>query len=262
MKKAILVLLVLTTFFVSRAQQPIGPAVPPTAQTPPAGNGALPVPSQGQNNPIPGAMVTPTNPSGAIYPGINTNPPPATNPPPMQPTNALPQTNVATPGSGAALGLTNRLSTMSPAQAQSVIQVQVELNMLQQVAVNIQGVQNVQQVIQQNPQVHQQLQQVSGQIINLARGPSKPSFDSAERLSVDLLRACSRVRLGRDHQLVIAIIINEACNSQNLTMAQIDEAINNGLIVLRTAGVPAAFGNIIGCDLRSIAFEVQPSLGI
>ena len=43
--------------------------------------------------------------------------------------------------------------------------------------------------------------------------------------------------------------------------AQFDEAVNNGLIVLRAAGVPPAFCNTIGCDLHTIALEVQPDLG-
>src|SRR2546430_8951344 len=49
---------------------------------------------------------------------------------------------------------------MSPVQANNVIQVQAGLNALQQVAINLGGVQNVQQIIQQNPQIQTQLQKV------------------------------------------------------------------------------------------------------
>jgi hypothetical protein len=156
--------------------------------------------------------------------------------------------------------VTNTLSSMAPAQAQNVIQVQTGINSLQNLAVNIGAVQNVQQFIQQNPQIQQQLQQVQTQISSLAQGQTKPSEDSVQRLSLDLFRTVSRARLTPENHLVLAIVINEACNSQNLSSAQIDQAINTGLTTLQTAGVPLSVAHTISCDMHSIAYELQPNL--
>lgn len=259
MKAAILFSVLFIFPVASEAQQsaPMTPVVP--AQTAP-NNNAGQTPPGNPTAPAPGMAIVPTN----QFNNTNFNPGVAI---PQRDTNELamtnrPSTNMANPAVSAALALTNRLSTMAPVQAQNVIQVQVQLNVLQQIAVNLGGAQSVQQVVLRNPQTQQQLQQVSTRIIALARGPGRPSVDSVDRLSLDLVRACGRARLGREHQLVLAIIINEACNSQNVTAAQLDETVNNGLIILREAGVQPAFCNSIGCDLHSIAFEVQPSLGI
>lgn len=258
MRAAILISVLLILPVASEAQQtgPASPVVP--AQTAPNNNNAVPAASQ--TTPAPGMAVVPTNQfnntnfnPGVVAPQADTNELSMTN---------RPSTNAANPALRTALALTNRLATMAPAQAQNVVQVQVQLNVLQQIGVSIGGAQNVQQVIFQNPQIQGQLQQVSTRIIALARGPSRPSVDSIDRLSLDLVRACARARLEREHQLVLAVIINEACNSQNVTAAQFDETINNGLMILRADGVPPAFCNSIGCDLHSIAFEVQPNLGI
>ena len=252
MKTAALISILLLTPFLLRSQQ-AAPVVP--AQVPSTPNGG--------NMPVGSAMsstTTPTNQpdtnAAATNPlTMNTNQFGATNPEMASMTNN-------NPGMAGALELTNRLSVMAPAQVQSVIQVQVGLNGLQQVAVSLGGVQNLQQVIQQNPQVRQQLQLVTGQIIGLARGPVKPSRDAVDRISFDLLRACSRGRLTAEHELVLAVIINLTLNSQRLPATEIDSAVNNGLIVLQSAGVPPAFCNSFGCDLRSIALELQPNLGI
>jgi hypothetical protein len=156
--------------------------------------------------------------------------------------------------------VTNTLSTMAPAQAQNVVQVQNGLNSLQNLAVNIGGIQNVQQIIQQNPQIQQQLQQVQTQISSLAQGQTKPSEESVQRLCQDLFRTVSRSRMTPENHLVLAVVINETCNSQNLSSAQIDQAINTGLTTLQSAGVPLAVAHTVGCDMHSIAFELQPNL--
>jgi hypothetical protein len=158
--------------------------------------------------------------------------------------------------------ITNTLSTMSPAQANNVIQVQAGLNALQQIAVNIGGVQNVQQIIQQNPQVQMQLQKIEAQIGALGQGTVKPSSDIVARLSEDLLRASARAQLTPSQQLVIAIVINQACNSGTMTADQIESAANTALANLEGAGVPRAVSHPVGCDLHSIAFELQPNLGM
>jgi hypothetical protein len=264
MKTAILISIVLTTMIAARAQQAapnrsVAPAqtVPDANMPPPAQN--MQPPDQNQTAPSAGAAMVDTNEfnnnTNTTMPGQDTNQFAATNPPPtMQRSN-----NFAATGSFA---ITNRLSTMAPAQAQTVVQVQVGLNTLQQIAVNIGPVPNVQEVIFQNPQARQQVRQFSGQIIALARGRARPTFDSVDRLTLDLLRACSRSRWEREHQLVLAMLVNDACNCENLTAAQFEESVNNGLMALRTAGVAPAFCNSIGCDLHSIAFEVQPSLAL
>jgi hypothetical protein len=156
--------------------------------------------------------------------------------------------------------ITNTLSAMSPVQANNVIQVQAGLNALQQVAINLGGVQNVQQVIQQNPQIQTQLQKVEAQISMLAQGPAKPSGDIVARLSQDLLVANARAQLSPDQQLIIAVIINQAVNSENLNAGQIESAINTALANLQQAGIPRSVSHTVACDLHSIAFELQPNL--
>lgn len=184
-------------------------------------------------------------------------------------TNAIPEeptnNNVApatSPEMTRALGLTNRLSVMAPAQVQAVTLVQGGMGDLQHVAGSISGAPNIQQVIHENPEVRKHLQMLSTRIINLARGPDRPSNDSVDRLSVDLLRACSHTQFTSDEQLVLSIVFNLVVNCQNLPAAQVEASVNDGLIVLRGAGVPPFVCNAFGCDLNSIALEIQPNLGI
>jgi len=156
--------------------------------------------------------------------------------------------------------LTNTLATMSPQQAQEVVQVQAGLNALQQVAINLGGVQNVNQIIEQNPQIQMQLQQVENQISGLAQGQVKPSTDTVQRLATDLLRSSAQAQLNPNQQLVIAIVINEMANSGNLDAAQIQNAINTALANIEGAGVPRSVSHTVSCDLHSMAFELQPNL--
>ena len=151
---------------------------------------------------------------------------------------------------------------MAPAQVQAVMLVQVGLDDLQRVAVSISGAPGIEQVIRENPQVAQQLQTVSARMINLARGPERPSNDSVNRLSEDLLRASSGTHLDTDGQLVLSVVINLVVNCQNLSAAQIESSVNDATIVLRTAGVPPAVCHAVGCDLNAIALEIRPDLGI
>ena len=264
MRRAVLISIVVTALVAARAQQPGANSGTAPVQTAPNANGGnLQAPAGAQTTPETEATAVSTNtfaPAGAVEP--DTNQLAATNPPPAMLSNNFAGTNMQNPGATAALALTNRLSTMAPAQAQTVVQVQVGLNVLQEFAVNIGTVQNVQQVIVQNPQAQQQLQQVSGRILTLARGSVRPSPDLVDRLSADLLRTFARARLGREHQLVLAIIINDACNCERLTAVQLDQTINDGLIFLRAAEVPPAFCNSIECDLHSLALEVNPNIGI
>src|SRR6185369_10780787 len=180
----------------------------------------------------------------------------------MGTTNTMDQNGMTTSGSSQTINasITNTLTTMSPVQANNVVQVQAGLNALQQVAVNLGGVQNVQQVIQQNPQIQSQLQKIETQISMLAQGPAKPSTDIISRLSTDLLVANSRAQLSPDQQLIIAIIINQAVNCGNLTAQQIESAINTALVNFQQAGIPRSVSHTVGCDLHSIAFELQPNL--
>jgi hypothetical protein len=166
-------------------------------------------------------------------------------------------------GSAQALNfsITNTLSAMSPEQVRGVMQVQTSLNALQAITVGIGGLQNIQQ-LQQNPQAQQQLQQISTHINSLARGTVTPSGEIVQRLSLDLVRALAGAKLSTDRQLILAIVINQTVNSGNMTVAQIDEAINTGVAALRGAGVPLSIVHPVSCDLHSIAFELQPNLGL
>jgi hypothetical protein len=182
---------------------------------------------------------------------------------PLSPTSRILQTNANQRPFGPQtinFSVTNTLSTMAAVQAQNVFQVQSALNAMQNLAVNLGAVQNVQEIAQQNPQVQQQIQQVARQIQSLAQGPVRPSATTVERLSQDLFRAVAPVQMSPDRQLVLAVIINQACNSGNMTPAQIQDAVNTGLAVLQSAGVPQSTAHLVGCDLHAIALEMQPGL--
>lgn len=186
-----------------------------------------------------------------------------TNAIPAEPTNSIPAaTNAVSPEMARALGLTNRLSVMAHAQVQAVTLVQLGLDDLQHLAVSTNGASSIQQVIHENPHVAQQLQTVSARIINLARGPDRPSNDSVDRLSEDLLRTFSRAQLDKDGQLVLSVVINLVVNCQNLSAAQIESSVNDAAIILRNAGVSPALCNSVSCDLNSVALEIRPNLGI
>ena len=264
----------------SIAQQPTQPAQPatPPAQAPPPTTPRTP----GDPTPAPSPEVPPSRGIQPPGPGVNpTSPPPANVRDTVRPNTNLimnpSRTGIPTPGftnlSTAnrpgfltndsrvrVLAITNALASMSPAQAQSVIQVQNALNNLQNAVVNLGSVQNV-QVIQQNPQVQQQLQQISTQINALAQGPVKPSVEIVQRLSSDLVTAFSRARVSPDAQLVLAVIINQTCNSGRLSAEQVNEIVDNALFTLQGSGVPTAVAHPVRCDLHSIAYELQPNLG-
>lgn len=249
MKTTILMSIILLVPAFSWSQQPMQPIARPNPPIPPVVNGDVIIPGAGSNVPDTNAMDTNQSEPTNAMPSEQTN-------------NNLAPTNAISPEMARALGLTNRLSVMAPAQVQAVTLVQGGLGDLQHVAASISGAPNIQQVIHENSQVRQQLQMVSSRIINLARGPDRPSNDSVDRLSVDLLRACSQTQFTSDEQLVLSTVINLAVNCQNLPAAQMESAVNDGLIVLRGAGVPPAVCNAFGCDLNSIALEIQPNLGI
>jgi len=158
--------------------------------------------------------------------------------------------------------ITNTLSTMSPVQANNVIQVEAGLNSLQQTAISLGGVQNVQQIIQQNPQVQEQLQKVQSQISALSQGQVRPTGDIVARLAEDLLRVNAQTQLSPNQLLVLAIVINQAVNSADMSPTQIENAINTGLANLESAGAPRSVSHLVGCDLHSIAFQLQPNLTI
>jgi hypothetical protein len=141
-----------------------------------------------------------------------------------------------------------------------VVQVQTGLNALQQVAVNLGGAQNINQNVRQNPQIQGQLQQVETQISNLAQGQVKPSDDTVQRLTTDLLRADVHARLTADQQLVLATSINQMANSETMTVLQIETAINAAEANLEGAGVPRWISYSVGADLRAMALELQPNL--
>ena len=223
------------------------------------------------NPPIPPSIGTPIVNGDVIIPGAPSNVPEtnAMDTNQFEPTNGIPEeptnNNVApatSPEMTRALGLTNRLSVMAPAQVQAVTLVQGGLGDLQHVADSIRGAPNIQQTIHENPEARKQLQMVSARIINLARGPDRPSNDSVDRLSVDLLRACSHTQFTSDEQLVLSIVFNLVVNCQNLPAAQVESSVTDALIVLRGAGVPPFVCSAFGCDLNSIALEIQPNLGI
>jgi hypothetical protein len=184
----------------------------------------------------------------------------------IPPTNELAATNPVTEASNpelaSAYALTNRLSVMAPAQVDDVLQVQGSLSSLQDVAASIDAQQSLLVTIHQSPKIYEHVDEIGDHIINLARGQTKPSRDSVDRLSLDLVRACSHVRLAQDHDLILAIVINLACNSERLSARDFDDAVNNGVLVLRANGVTPAICNSFGCDLRTIALELQPNLGI
>lgn len=264
--------------------QPTAPPAAPPAQVPPTtaprnpGNPA-PAPSpdvpRSPGNPVPAPSPEVPRSRGILPPGPGVNPtnaparglePSSTNPTFLTPlaTN-LPVTNrLLTATNDIRLGnfaITNSLTSMSPAQAQNVLQVQNALNNLQTAAANLAGTPNVQQVIQQNPQMHQQLQQISTQISALAQGPVKPSAETVQRLTSDLLTVFSRTRMSPDGQLVLAVVINQACNSGRLSSEQVNDLLNNAQVTLQGSGVPASVAHPVQCDLHSIIYELQPNLG-
>jgi len=173
-------------------------------------------------------------------------------------TNRLTATNAVRLGGFA---ITNSLTSMSPAQAQNVIQVQNALNNLQTAAANLANTPNAQRVIQQEPQFQQQLQQISTQISALAQGPVKPSPEIVQRLTSDLLTAFSRARLSSDGHMVLAVIINQACNSGRLSSEQVNDLLNNAQTTLQGSGAPASVTHPVQCDLHSIVYELQPNSG-
>jgi hypothetical protein len=254
MKTAVLIATIFLATIACWSQRVMQPIAPP--QRP-----SLPI-----NRPIivngdlilPDSAVPTNEPANA-----ETNPPEmgATNPAEMESTNNMAEANTNNPALAGALDLTNRLSVMAPAQVQNVIQVQTELNGLQDVAGSLNGLQNIHRTAEENPEIRRHVQLLGEQIVGLARGSVKPSNDSVERLSIDLLRACSRAHLPQDHQLVLAVVLNLTLNSQNLPQTQLNAAINNGLVVLRTDGVPQPLCNLIGCDMDSLALEVQADQG-
>jgi hypothetical protein len=156
--------------------------------------------------------------------------------------------------------ITNTLAQMSPAQARAVLQFQAGLNALQQIAVNLGGVQNVNQVIQQNPQLQAQLQQIETQIGNLAQGQVKPTTYQVQRLATDLLQSSAQAQLSPSQQLVVAIVINDMANSGTMDPAQVQNAVNTVQANLEGAGVPRSVSHLVTCDLHSIAFQLQPNL--
>lgn len=201
-------------------------------------------------------IVTPTNEPDNMM---------ETNPAEMD-TNGFAATNeVATDTNtfdlASAYALTNRLSVMAPAQAQGVLQVQAGLSSLQDVAGNISGQPSLLDAIQHDPEILRRIHQVGDDILNLTRGQVMPSHDSVDRLCLDFLRASSHVRLPQDHELILAIVINLACNSERLSAADLNDAVNNGVMILRVNAVAPAICNSFGCDLRSIALELQPNPG-
>lgn len=249
MKATIVMSGILLVPALSWSQRPMLPIARPNPPTPPTVvNGDVILPGAGSNVPDTNAM--------------DTNHVEETNGIPMEPTNNVAPTNSVSPEMTRALGLTNRLSVMAPAQVQAVNLVQGGLGDLQHAADSIRGAPNIQQVMHENSDVRKQVQMISARISNLSRGPDRPSNDSVDRLAVDLLRACSHTQFTTDEQLVLAVVINLAVNCQNLPAAQVESSVNDGLIVLRTAGVPPAVCNSFGCDLNSIALEIQPNLGI
>jgi hypothetical protein len=262
MKRAVVIpIVVLALLQLLQAQVITRPVAPPPRPQ------QLPQPTPG--NPI--AQPPIANPpingdAGTYYPSetnphaMDTNEFAETNHPPgEEPTNNMPETNAVSPEAAAAFGLTNRLSAMAPAQMQIVIHVHANLALLQSFAVNIGG-HGVQEFVFRDQHAQLQLRQCSTEIINLARGPVRPSVDAVDRLSLDFLRACAHGRLHRQHLLVLAVVFNTACNCQNMTAQQLQEVFNGGLVVLREAGVPPAACSSIGCDLSVIASEIQPNL--
>jgi hypothetical protein len=294
MRKLVSVFGIVATLQVGMAQQSTPPAAPP-AQLPPTttprppGN-PTPAPSpdvpRAPGNPTPAPSPEVPRSRGILPPGPGVNPTNSTPVPSgrdtVRPNTNLimnpSQTGIATPGftnlpATNRLGLltnnlllktfaiTNALTSMSPAQAQNVMQVQNALNHLQNAVANFAGAPNAQSVIQQNPQLQQQLQQISTQINALAQGPIKPSPEIVQRLSSDLLAAFSRARVSPDSQMVLAVIINQACNSGRLSAEQVNELVDNALYTLQGSGVPTAVAHPVRCDLHSIAYELQPNLG-
>jgi hypothetical protein len=229
----------------------------------------------GNNNPDSGNSTRPFNNNRAYPNYTNQTYPPGVNGPRYGATNQYSQlqtniTNFGPRGTNSNLtatnsptynaSITNTLATMSPQQAQNVVQVQAGLNALQQVAINLGGVQNVTQIIQQNPQIQTQLQQVETQIQSLAHGPVKPTPYIVDRLATDLLTSCARARLNPNQQLVLAIVINEMANSGTMNAGQIETAVNTALENIEGAGVPRSVSHTVGCDLHSIAYELQPNI--
>lgn len=89
----------------------------------------------------------------------------------------------------------------------------------------------------------------------------KPSTEIVQRLTADLLAVFSRAQVPPNGQLVLAVIINQACNSGRLSSERVNDLLNNAQMTLQGAGVPASVAHPVQCDLHSIVYELQPSLG-
>jgi len=254
MKKTALIVTVLTTT-VCWSQQPMQPIAPPPAVRPvPPIN--RPIVVNGDAVTVPGSEpdnMMETNPA-------ETNGFAPTNEPGA--TNSTAEANAYIPELASAYALTNRLSVMAPAQVLVVRQVQAGLSSLQEVAEKISGQESLLLAMQHNPQIQHRVDEVGDHIMNLTRGDVKPSRDSVDRISLDLLRAGSHARLPHDHEMILAIVINLTCNSEKLSAADLNETVNNGVMILNANGVAPAICNAFGCDLRSVALELQPNLGI
>jgi hypothetical protein len=155
--------------------------------------------------------------------------------------------------------VTNTLSRMAQPQAASVYQVQTALSTLQRSVASLAAIPDVQTVLQQNPQLQQQLSQLETQIATLARGPIRPSAASVQRLSRDLFVVTTPVarQSTADHHLVLSVLINTALNSANLAPAQIEGLLTNVQLALQSTGVPPDQSQIIASDLQTIIVEIR-----
>jgi hypothetical protein len=249
MKKTALIVTLLATT-VCRSQQTMQPIAPPARPSLPINR---PIVVNGNGN----VVTIPTNEPGNT---METNPAETNE---LGATNSTAaETNAYNPELASAYALTNRLSVMAPAQVLVVRQVQAGLSSLQDVAMNINEQEGLLVAIQHNPQIQHRVDEVSDHIINLTHGDVKPSRDSVDRISLDLLRASSHARLPDDHEMILAIVINLTSNSEKLSAADLDDTVNIGVMILHADGVAPAICNAFGCDLRSIALELQPNLGI
>jgi methyl-accepting chemotaxis protein len=104
-----------------------------------------------------------------------------------------------------------------------------------------------------------QKQQISTDILALAKGVSKPSKESLTKLVNNLSATLSDKSTSMTQQPQLAKSINVVVNSGNLTLGQSQAFIKAALDALKSAGVNEQQLQSIGTDLKSIVTDLQKS---
>ena len=152
------------------------------------------------------------------------------------------------------------LSALPPEQVRAVRQVQTSLNLLEQASAKLRNTPDFDQAIDQSPYLQQQLGAIVAELNGLNQGTVRPSEDTVERFSRNLVRALMSTELSEDQQFAVSVAINQIANSGNVTQAEFDESISTVQAALRSAGAPSAVVEPVIRDPLAFAIEVQPRI--